>query len=246
MTISGETIDYGPCAFIETYDPAAVFSSIDHGGRYAFGNQPHIARWNLARLAEALLPLMANADDEASVQRAVAACSEVIDAFPAAFDTAWRQGQRRKLGLSLREEADDATLADAWLALLHAQAMDFTLAWLLLADAAEGRDEPLRALAADVASLDAWLSRWRARCERDGGTAAERAAQMRRVNPRIIARNHRVEEALAAASSDDELQPFRQLLGALQLPFDDDAALARYAEPAPREVTACYQTFCGT
>jgi uncharacterized protein YdiU (UPF0061 family) len=246
MTISGETIDYGPCAFIETYDPAAVFSSIDHGGRYAFGNQPHIARWNLARLAEALLPLMANADDEASVQRAVAACSEVIDAFPAAFDTAWRQGQRRKLGLSLREEADDATLADAWLALLHTQAMDFTLAWRLLADAAEGRDEPLRALAADAASLDAWLSRWRARCERDGGTAAERAAQMRRVNPRIIARNHCVEEALAAASSNDELQPFRQLLGALQRPFDDDAALARYAEPAPREVTACYQTFCGT
>jgi uncharacterized protein YdiU (UPF0061 family) len=252
MTISGETIDYGPCAFMEAYDPAAVFSSIDHGGRYAFANQPHIARWNLARLAEALLPLMASADDEASVQRAVIACTEVIDAFPAAFDAAWRRGQRAKLGLLSTEEADDASLADAWLALLHTQAVDFTLAWRYLADAADmadaadGRRARLQGLFADGAALDAWLARWRARCARDGSPPHERAAQMRRVNPWIIPRNHRVEEALAAASADDELGPFQRLLGALQGPFGGDPALAHYAEPAPREVTACYRTFCGT
>ncbi|MFO1217846.1 MAG: YdiU family protein [Burkholderiaceae bacterium] len=252
MAISGETIDYGPCAFMEAYDPAAVFSSIDHGGRYAFGNQPHIARWNLARLAEALLPLLAAPDDEASVQRAVAQCTEVIDAFPAAFDAAWRRGQRAKLGLSGGDDAADATLADDWLALLQAQAVDFTLAWRHLADAAEGaandpgREARLRALFADAAPLEAWLARWRARLAHDERAAGARATAMRRVNPWLIARNHRVEEALAAASNDDDLAPLQRLLGALRRPFDEDAELARYAEPAPREVTACYRTFCGT
>ncbi|HSB25723.1 MAG TPA: YdiU family protein [Burkholderiaceae bacterium] len=253
MAISGETIDFGPCAFVEAYDPAAVFSSIDHGGRYAFGNQPHIARWNLARFAEALLPLVAREGDEAAAQRAVAQASEVIDAFPAMYAAALLRGQRAKLGLftgSVADDAADTALADDWLALLHAQRVDFTLAWRRLADAAGGDDAPLRALLAEPAALDAWLARWRERCARDaaagGPQAVDRAARMRRVSPLIIARNHRVEEALAAASDGDDLRPFEQLLAALRRPFDAAAEFARYAEPAPAEVTACYQTFCGT
>ena len=252
-TISGETIDYGPCAFVEAYDPGAVFSSIDHGGRYAFGNQPQVARWNIARLAEALLPLVAEPDDEAAVRRAVERATEVVDAFPARVDTALRAGQRAKLGLrhAAPAEADgDAALADDWLALLQRERADFTLAWRRLADVAAGDEAPLRALFADTRAPDAWLARWRARCTADdaatGADAVERAARMRRVNPLVIPRNHLVEEALAAASDDADLAPFEHLLAAVRRPFDDDPALARYAEPAASAFTACYRTFCGT
>ena len=237
MTISGETIDYGPCAFMEGYDPAAVFSSIDHGGRYAYGNQPNIARWNLARFAEALLPLLADADDEAAVQRVVAQAMEVIDAFPAWYEAELLRGQRAKLGLADARDGDAALAAD-WLALLHAQRADFTQAWRALADAAEGREAPLRSLLAEPASADAWLARWRERGAHD-------AARLRAVNPRIVPRNQRVEEALASATEGD-LAPFEQLLAALRKPFDDAPELAPYAEPAPVEITAGYQTFCGT
>jgi len=250
MTISGETMDYGPCAFIEAYDPEAVFSSIDHGGRYAYGNQPHIARWNLARLAETLLPLMADGDDEAAVQRAVAQVTEVIDAFPVLYRAALLRGQRAKLGLRHGgDDAADATLADDWLALLHAQGVDFTLAWRRLADAAAGDDAPLRSLFADVQAPDAWLARWRARCAAEDGSpdaGAARATRMRGVNPLVIPRNQRVEEALAAASDDGDLAPFERLLVALRRPYEDLPQHARYAEPAPAAMTACYRTFCGT
>lgn len=253
MALSGETIDYGPCAFLEAYDPAAVFSSIDHGGRYAYGNQPGIARWNLARFAETLLPLVAAPDDAPAVERAVAQATEVIDAFPGWFEAAWRRGQRAKLGLAASAPSmheADATLADDWLALLQAGRVDFTLAWRDLADAAEGRDAALRGRFADPAALDAWLARWRARCAADsaagGPDPAARAAAMRRASPWIIPRNHRVEEALAAASDHDDLGPFERLLAALRRPFDALPAHAAYADPAPAELTAGYQTFCGT
>jgi uncharacterized protein YdiU (UPF0061 family) len=253
MTISGETIDYGPCAFMEAYDPAAVFSSIDHGGRYAYANQPLIARWNLARLAETLLPLMADADDEAAVRGAVARVTEVIDAFPGWYDAALRAGQRRKLGLRT-EEADDAALADDLLALMHAQGVDFTLGWRRLADAAEGQTARWQALFEQDGSAGAWLARWRARCGREDAAdgiapavaASSRAGALRAANPFVIPRNHHVEEALKAASDDGDLAPFEQLLQALQQPFDESPALQRYGEPAPAAVTACYQTFCGT
>jgi len=255
MTVSGETIDYGPCAFVEAYDPAAVFSSIDSQGRYAFGNQPSIARWNLARLAECLLPLLA--DDEA---QATAEAMRVIDAFPAAYRGHLLTGQRAKLGLQRVDGAgdgDDARLADDWLALLHAGRVDFTLAWRRLADAAGGDDAPLRALfsssGAAADAPDAWLERWRERCAReDEGASAgiganeARAERMRGVNPWIIPRNHRVEEALAAASDGDDLGPFERLLDALRRPFEETDANARYAEPAAADVTAGYRTFCGT
>ena len=245
MTISGETIDYGPCAFMEAYDPATVFSSIDHQGRYAYGNQPAAARWNLARLAEALLPLMCSADDEAAVQQALAQAAAVIDEFPARYAHALRQGQAAKLGLT-RTDANDGALADDWLALLHRQRVDYTLAWRGLADAAAGNAGALHALFAHPGALQPWLQRWSARCAGEGVTAAQRAQAMRRASPWIIPRNHRVEEALAAASDQGELRPFEALLGALQRPFDEDAALAPYAQPASAEVTAAYRTFCGT
>ncbi len=249
MTISGETIDYGPCAFMEAYDPATVFSSIDHGGRYAYGNQPHIARWNLARLAETLLPLMVDSDDEAEVQQAVAAVTEVIDAFPAWYANALLQGQRAKLGLQT-ERADDASLADALLALLQQHQVDFTQAWRRLADAAAGDANPLRALFAEAAAINPWLAQWQARCAAEDGAdsaaAPARATRMRHVSPRIIPRNHRVEDALAAASAHGDLSLFNRLLAALQQPFSDEPALALYAEPAPPQLTAAYQTFCGT
>ena len=284
-TISGETIDYGPCAFMEAYDPQAVFSSIDHGGRYAFGNQPPIVLWNLARLAEALLPLVA--DDP---QDGVAPVTAVLDRFPARYRAHLLAGQRRKLGLQRDDAAlddEDGALADDWLALLQAQRVDFTQAWRALSDAAaataaaEPREPahgaapmtapaappgaaPLTAMSAmsamsaltalfpDAAGLAAWLARWQARCAQDDDgaptpeRAAARAARMRAVNPRIVPRNHLVEEALAAASDHGDLAPFEALLGAVGRPFDDDPALARYAEPAPAEVTARYRTFCGT
>ena len=226
MAISGETIDYGPCAFMEAYDPATVFSSIDQRGRYAFGNQPDIACWNLARLAETLLPLLS--DDP---EQAVAMATEVIAAFPARYRRHLLRGQRAKLGLRRGEpddDAADAALAEDWLTLLHAERVDFTLGWRRLADAAAGDEAPLRALFADTRAPDAWLARWRARCasEDDGehGSAMagiERAGAMRSVNPGVIPRNHRVEEALAAASDEGDLAPFERLLDALRQPYDE-------------------------
>ena len=254
MTISGETIDYGPCAFIEAYDPATVFSSIDHGGRYAYGNQPPIARWNLARLAEALLPLMvdaADADNDAAVKRAVAQVTAVIDEFPLLYAAALLQGQRAKLGLqNAADDAADTTLAEDWLSMLQQHGVDFTLAWRRLTDAAAGDPNPLRALFAEAAAVNPWLERWRVRCAQEDGAeshaGAARAARMRQVNPWIIPRNHRVEEALAAASQDGDLVPFQSLLAALRQPYHEDTSLASYAEPAPAQVTAHYQTYCGT
>jgi uncharacterized protein YdiU (UPF0061 family) len=278
MTISGETIDYGPCAFMEAYDPQTVFSSIDHQGRYAYANQPRIAQWNLARLAEALLPLMADTDDEPGVERAVAEATAVLEAFPATFSAALRAGQRGKLGLDPaaatpgqeggegRERAQVDALIDDWLAMLQSQEVDFTLAWCHLADAAEGHEAPLKALFSDTDALAAWLGRWRVQCELEDALAAagsltrdkalpgrpsagtsmhQRAAAMRAVNPWLIPRNHRVEEALEAATQGDG-GPFERLLQALQQPHGSDPGLCSYAAAAPRSVTENYRTFCGT
>ena len=229
-----------------------MFSSIDRQGRYAFGNQPAIARWNLARLAEALLPLIDD-DADAAMARAV----RVIDAFPTLYVRRLLEGQRAKLGLQGvdgADDGDDATLASDWLSLLQRGAVDFTLAWRRLADAAAGDEAPLRALFDDAAAPDAWLARWRERLARDDGSESAgaaalgrvRADRMRRVSPWLIPRNHRVEEALAAASDDGDIGPFDRLLTALRSPYLETDAGCIYAEPAPAEVTERYQTFCGT
>jgi serine/tyrosine/threonine adenylyltransferase len=242
MTISGETIDYGPCAFMEAYDPATVFSSIDAHGRYAYGNQPLIAQWNLARFAETLLPLI----DSEDAQRAVEPATQIVNAFTARFEAHWLAGARAKLGLAMEEDGD-LQLAQDWLALLHERQVDYTLAWRRLSDAAVGSGEPLDALfGVAPPALQGWLERWRERGAREGVAAHARGEAMQRANPAYIPRNHRVEEALAAASEHGDFAPFDRLLAAIAQPFDERAELADYAQPAPAQVTACYKTFCGT
>jgi uncharacterized protein YdiU (UPF0061 family) len=232
MTISGETIDYGPCAFMEAFDPATVYSSIDHSGRYAYGNQPVVAEWNLARLAEALLPLFS--DDQ---EQAVALAVESLGAFRQQYDTAWSAGMRVKLGLpNGLDDTVTSTLVDDLLALLQQSHVDHTWFFRGLGAAARGDAEPTRNLFLDLAAFDGWVERWRA--------LGPDADGMDRVNPVYIPRNHLVEEALAAATAGD-LGPLERLLDAVTTPYDERPGLERYAAPAPKDFGA-YQTFCGT
>ncbi len=230
-TISGETIDYGPVAFLEIHDPATVFSSIDHGGRYAYGNQPAIAQWNLARLAESLLPLI-----DPDTDRAIELAREVIDEFPDRYDAAWLAGARRKLGLT-DDDDGDRRLADDFVNLLHTHRVDHTLGWRRLDDV-----EALRKLFGDTVLLDAWLVRWRERAGDDDGLGE----RLRAANPILIPRNHHVEAVLAAAVNDGDLAPFERLLAAVQDPFAFHDAYADLTEPAPDGFSDGYRTFCGT
>ena len=239
MAISGETIDYGPCAFMDHYDPATVFSSIDARGRYAYGNQPSIAQWNLARLAETLLPLI-----DADSNRAIARATEVVNDFPHQYERHWLQGMRAKLGLVSEDEAD-LNLAQGFLTAMANNKVDYTLAFRYLADAVLGDDVPIRALFTDASDYDLWSGHWRARLARETLAPADWAQAMRRVNPAFIPRNHRVEEALSAAVERADYAPFEVLLHILARPFDEQPEFAAFAEPAP-EGQGCYQTFCGT
>ncbi len=240
MTLSGETIDYGPCAFIDTYHPATVFSSIDSQGRYAFANQPRIAQWNLARLAETLLPLFAD-DSDAALQEAQAA----IDAFPTLFEPALTDVMRAKLGLAAKQDGDLALAQDLLERMANGGA-DFTLVFRRLAGAAVPGDGEtvLRALFSEPAALDPWLVRWRTRLADEPTDPAERHAAMLLANPAIIPRNHRVEEAIAAALAND-LGPFERLLAAIDAPFQERPELLVYQEP-PKPHEVVQQTFCGT
>ncbi len=232
MTISGETIDYGPCAFMEAYDPDTVFSSIDSWGRYAYGNQPVIAGWNLARFAETLLPLLSD-----NIEEAIALAEESFGVFQSQYDAVWSSGMRTKLGLSADVEAEiSAPLVDELLLLLKESHVDYTSFFRHLSRAARGDAESARGLLIDLAGLDEWVSRWRAL-----GPDAE---SMDRANPIYIPRNHLVEEALTAATAGD-LGPLEQLLAAVTAPYDERPGLERYASPAPEDFGA-YQTFCGT
>jgi uncharacterized protein YdiU (UPF0061 family) len=239
MAISGETIDYGPCAFMDRYDPAMVFSSIDTYGRYAYANQPIITHWNLARFAETLLALL-----DADEKRAVARAGEVINNFPKLYEHHWLNGMCAKLGLRTEEEAD-LNLATGFLAAMTGNKVDYTSAFRYLADAALGNDEPLRALFSDPSAYDLWSRHWRARLAREAAPPVDRAQAMRRASPAFIPRNHRVEEVLGAAVGRDDYAPFDTLLNILSRPFDDQPEFAAFAEPAP-ESQDRYQTFCGT
>ncbi len=231
MTVSGETIDYGPCAFMDAYDPATVFSSIDRNGRYAYANQPPIAQWNLARLAEALLPLV-DATPAAAVERV----TPVVQGFAARFERHWLAVMRAKLGLAEAEEGD-AELAQALLDRMQAEGLDFTLTFRALAEAGDGGEAP--------AGLDGWLEDWRARLARDPQAPAERAAAMRGVNPAVIPRNHRIEAALAAAVEGEDFGPFERLRAILAQPYAAEAEDAAFMAP-PAEPDPLYRTFCGT
>jgi uncharacterized protein YdiU (UPF0061 family) len=236
MTVSGETIDYGPCAFMEAYDPETVFSSIDSWGRYAYGNQPAVAQWNLARFAEALLPLFA--EDQ---EQAVALATSSLGMFKEHYEQAWADGMAAKLGLPQADAARCRELAEELLVLLHGSQVDWTSFFVHLGAAARGDAEPARGLFADLAGFDAWLARWQA----DGPDADV----MARANPVYIPRNHLVEEALVAGTEGD-MGPFQRLLEVLARPYldtdaDERPGLQRYAEPAPGDFGS-YRTFCGT
>ncbi|WP_421994602.1 protein adenylyltransferase SelO [Reyranella sp.] len=235
-SVAGETIDYGPCAFMDTYDPRTVFSSIDQGGRYAYANQPRICHWNLARLGETLLPLLSDDDD-----KALAMANDSLASFQSLYGGALIAGMRRKLGL-FTEEDEDAGLAQGFLDALAKGQADFTLAFRALDP---DSDEAARPLFGDAASYDAWVVRWRERLAREPEQAAGRRAAMHAANPAYIPRNHRVEAALAAAIERDDYAPFEELVEVLSRPYEAREAFAAYADP-PRPEERVSQTFCGT
>ncbi|MFM8344922.1 MAG: protein adenylyltransferase SelO family protein, partial [Betaproteobacteria bacterium] len=241
MSLSGQSIDFGPCAFMEAHDPGTVYSSIDHHGRYAYGRQPGIAQWNLARLAEALLPVM-----QGPQEQRVEAAIPVIESFGAAFDAAIAAVWRRKLGWpDAAEPAVVRAFAQDWQALLQAHQVDHTLGWHGLLDAAKGDLQSLMdRFGEGAAAAQHWLQRWQAQA-RAAGWAIE-LATLKQANPAMVPRNHLVEGALQAASDDGDLQPFHALLHAVRQPWSDDPALRPYAQAAPPEVAAAHRTFCGT
>lgn len=243
-SISGETIDYGPCAFMEAYDPATVFSSIDRNGRYAYGNQPRIALWNLTRLAEALLPLLEQ--ETGSQEAALASATQALETFAPQYDAAYLDGLRRKLGLFTAQDGD-LELAQELFQNMAAGAADFTLTFRLLCDAAEApeTESRLRALFRDAESCDAWSRRWRQRLTEEAASAGERARAMRQTNPVYIPRNHLVEEVIQAAVERQDFAPFEQLLEVVLRPYDQRPGLERYAAPARPEERVLH-TFCGT
>ena len=227
MALSGETIDYGPCAFMDTYDPETVFSSIDRQGRYAYGNQSRIAHWNLARLAETFVPLL---DDDET--RGVEIAKEILGIFPERFESHWLGGMREKLGL-FNAESEDLGLAGELLEIMAREQWDFTNTFRNLNPAAE------------APGLGVWQAKWQARLSRQPQTIEDALALMRKSNPTVIPRNHKVEEALAAAVASGDLGPMHRLLEALANPFEDASEKEHYRSPAPAG-SETYQTFCGT
>jgi serine/tyrosine/threonine adenylyltransferase len=241
MTISGETIDYGPCAFMDHYHPEQVFSSIDHYGRYAYNHQPNIGVWNLARLAECLVGLF-----EGDVDSAVADANESLAAYTPIFDRAYEAGLRRKIGLSTEQDGD-ADLARDLLNTMAAHGADFTLTFRALCDAAEdaANDGAARCLFDDPAAFDQWAVRWRHRLESEQASAPERAQAMRRENPAFIPRNHRVEAVIRAAVNERDFAPFHEMVRILSRPFEEQPDFADYMLP-PEAHERVHQTFCGT
>ncbi len=241
MVVSGETIDFGPCAFMDAFDPAAVFSSIDRNGRYAYANQPHAAQWNLARLAETLLSLL-----DPVPERAAELASEVLSRFSARVGEHWLAGMRAKLGLTTPRD-DDSQFIEGFLERMHRGQADFTLTFRALCDAAATgeADARVRTLFASPIAYDEWAPAWRARLSVDAPDPAARSTAMRRVNPAFIPRNHRVEQAIVAAVEREDYSLFSRLLGVLSRPYADSQAFADYAIP-PRPEERVTETFCGT
>jgi uncharacterized protein YdiU (UPF0061 family) len=238
VTVSGETIDYGPCAFMDRYDEKTVFSSIDRMGRYAYGNQPSITQWNLARFAETLMPLI-DSDGDA----AVAAATEVLEAFSVRYNARWAQGMRTKLGLTTVSPEDDGLFADLVVTL---PGVDYTSSFRALASTLRGDNAPLRsAFSFDQPALDPWIARWHARVDAEGEGRRAVADRMDRVNPLYIPRNHLVDEALEAATGGN-LEPFNELLEVVTQPYDKRPHADRFAQQAPDAFTQTFQTYCGT
>jgi uncharacterized protein YdiU (UPF0061 family) len=242
MLLSGETIDYGPCAFMDAFNPDTVFSSIDHGGRYAYRNQPGIAHWNLACLAQTLLPLLHDVEEQA-----VVLAQGSIDSFQDLFLDAHQQGMCRKLGFESADEADEV-LVQELLAVMAESGADFTLTFRRLAelaDPAASKEHGIGDLFELPEIFAPWLARWKKRLEREQTPAAERQKQMYRSNPVFIARNHLVQEVITAATDEGDFAPFHTLVDRLGQPCTYDPAQSRYALP-PRPEQVVRQTFCGT
>src|SRR5829696_2419574 len=227
----------GPWAFMDAFEPATVFSSIDHGGRYAYGNQPQVAQWNLARFAETLLPLF-----DAETDTALAAATEVLQSFPGRFQEYWELGMGAKLGITASRPEGGAVIGELF-GLLQGQQVDFTSCFRALSSAVLGDAARARSLFQEPSAFDAWADRWRAQLSLQASDPRVIAAAMDRANPVYIPRNHQVEKALAAASAGD-LRPFWRLLDVLGQPFDERPGLEPYAAPAPPN--GAYRTFCGT
>ncbi|WP_141340462.1 protein adenylyltransferase SelO [Bradyrhizobium sp. USDA 3458] len=238
-SISGETIDYGPCAFLDAYNPAQVFSSIDEMGRYAYANQPRIALWNLTRLAECLLPLFADEQEKAIEQAQV-----ILGEFPEKFTAAYNAGLRAKVGLFTVRDGDEALIQDL-LDAMAKNAADFTLTFRHLGEAASDDAADVRAQFTDPAAFDEWAARWRTRLALEPQAPADRKAAMGAVNPAFIPRNHRIEAVIAAAVNSDDYAPFEELLTVLAKPYEDQPQFAAYADP-PLPEQRVTQTFCGT
>jgi len=241
-SIAGETIDYGPCAFMDAYDPGAVFSAIDRQGRYAYFRQPAIGQWNLTRLTECLLPLFS---DDTNV--AIAEAEQALDVYGPVFERAYQGGLRRKLGL-LTERAGDAELGRDLLQAMGTNGADFTLTFRRLSDTASGHEEDgagVRSLFANPSAYDEWVPRWRHRLEQEPTDAATRRVAMLAVNPAFIPRNHRVEAVIRAAVDGGDFAPFHELVTVLSNPFEAQPAFAQYTDP-PADHERVLQTFCGT
>jgi serine/tyrosine/threonine adenylyltransferase len=238
MAVSGETIDFGPCAFLDEFDPAAVFSSIDEGGRYAYGNQPHAAAWNLARFAETLLPII-----DPNPARSVELATEVVSTFAARFADCWLGGMRGKLGLTTNEQGDRELVEDL-LGAMHRNQADFTLTFRGLCDAAAEQCEPRTGVVA-ARDFDGWAQRWLSRLARESALPMARAEAMRLVNPAYIPRNHRIEQIIEAAVERGDFAPFEEFSALLSQPFRDQSGFAAYARP-PLPSERVLQTFCGT
>ena len=239
MAVSGETIDYGPCAFMDSYDPATVFSSIDTGGRYAYGQQPLVAQWNLARFAETLIGLLDALNDPVDV------LTERLQGFPQLYAEYWLSGMRNKLGLTTENE-DDLELANDLLMQMKLQSVDYTLAFRRLSGAARGTPETFTALFSEPTEIAPWLDRWHKRTALEDSSNDERAEAMDRINPIYIPRNHKIEEALGAASIEGDLAPTEKMLAVLADPFEERDGLDDYAQPAPTDFADSFRTFCGT
>ncbi|GDY10800.1 hypothetical protein LBMAG52_42880 [Planctomycetia bacterium] len=233
VAISGETIDYGPCAFMNAYRPDTVFSSIDHAGRYAYGNQPAITQWNLARFAETLLPLLADQQE-----KAVAIATEALGEYPARFEQYWLSGMRAKLGLQ-SAEAGDMELVQSLLAWMQENRADFINTFRDLSE-----EELPSGNRYEDPNFREWNSRWQLRLSRESRPITRVHAAMRGVNPAVIPRNHRVEEALAAAEDHNDLSALHRLLATLAIPYEAGADFTMYQEPPPDDRS--YRTFCGT
>ena len=239
MTISGETIDYGPCAFMNRYSPGTVFSSIDQHGRYAYANQPEILVWNLARLAETLIPFV-----DPDKNRAIELLTETIDCIKPLYESHWLAGMKSKIGLSTKGSQDEQLITDLLSTMEEGQA-DFTLVFRRLAQVLRGESGAVRNLFKDPGAFDLWVQRWQKRLEQEGVSKEAIAESMNRFNPIYIPRNHKVEEALSAAVEQGDMKPFTKMLNVLSHPFIDIQEEEVYAKPPPQS-NIPYRTFCGT